>query len=88
MSVTIAEENEVQGMCKHVLVLSLNSMDELLNLMEEIKSRKKELGICRIEFIEKLALIEAVEIVNNRSEKSISYGDDKALLSIMEKIIS
>ncbi len=69
MSVTIAEENEVQGMCKYVLALSLNSMDELLDLMEEIKRREKELGICGIEFIEKTALAEAVEIVSNKGER-------------------
>jgi len=88
MSVTIAEENEVQGMCEHVLALSLNSMNELLSLMEEIKRREKELGICGIEFIEKTALAEAVEIVSDRGERrerSVTLGSEKAFQMIMEK---
>ena len=85
----IMEENEVRGMCKYVLALSFNSMNELMEFMEEAKQREKELGICGIEFIEKTALTEAVEIVSNRGErreKSISLGSEKAFLSIMEKI--
>ena len=78
-----------KGKCKYALAMSFESMDNLIKFMEDIKRKKDELGVVRVEWIEKRALEKAAHLVERKEkklrEKSISLGSERAFQSIMEK---
>ena len=78
-----------KGKCKYALAMSFESMDNLIKFMEDIKGKKDELGVVRVEWIEKRALDKASHLIERKEkkqrEKSISLGSERAFQMIMEK---
>ena len=80
---------EKMGICKQLLVLDFNSMEELMGYVENASYNEREKGIVDIRFIERRVLEKAAHLVERKAkkqhERSISLGSEKAFQSIMEK---
>ena len=82
---------EKMGICKQLLVLDFNSMEELMGYVENASYNEREKGIVDIRFIERRVLEKATHLVERKArkqhEKHIALSDERSFSSIIEMFL-